>query len=317
MKTYFFLGKGGVGKTTIAASFGVGISIEKRSVLVVSLDPAHNLGDAFNLPLSNKIKKISDNLSAVEVDIEKMIKEYLNELAYKMKNTYRYLTTFNLDRYFDILRHSPGIEEYAVLEAIKRFIRLKEFDTIVFDTPPTGITIRVFAMPKLSLLWTDRLIKMRRRILDRRKMVENVKGRFEAKIEEETVVLTSDEKEDDVMNELVRYRSEMEELRNFFSSEDTIVDVVTMPEELALFETKRISESLSEFKIKLRTIFLNKVIQCKKPPEGIKGKIKEQEEVLKKMGEEFRGTQIKEIPLLEHSPRGTEELKELYNNYLT
>ena len=316
MKTYFFLGKGGVGKTTLAASFGIGSSLEDKNVLVVSLDPAHNLGDAFSFTLSNKIKKISDNLSAVEVDIEKMIKEYLNELAYKMKNTYRYLTTLNLDRYFDILRHSPGIEEYAVLEAIKRFIKLKEFDTIVFDTPPTGITIRVFAMPKLSLLWTDRLIKMRRKILDRRRMVENVKGKFEAQIEDETVVLTSDEKEDNIMQELIRYRSEMEDLRNFFSSDETTVNVVTMPEELALFETKRISESLSEFKIKLRTIFLNKVIYCKEAPEGIKGKIEEQEEVLKKMREEFKGVEIKEIPLLEHSPRGIEELEELYNNYL-
>lgn len=316
MKTYFFLGKGGVGKTTIAASFGVGTSMENGNTLVVSLDPAHNLGDAFNFTLSNKIKKITNNLFAVEVDIEKMVKEYLNELAYKMKNTYRYLTTFNLDRYFDILRHSPGIEEYAVLEAIKRFIQLKDFDTIVFDTPPTGITIRVFAMPKLSLLWTERLIKMRKRILDRRKMVENVKGKFEARVEDETITLSSDEKEDDVMQELVKYRKEMEELRNFFSSENTMVKVVTMPEELALFETKRIYGSLSEFKIKLRTILLNKVIQCKEPPEGIRGKIREQEEVLKKMREEFEKIEIKEIPLLDHSPRGIEELKEVYNNYL-
>lgn len=318
MEIYFFLGKGGVGKTTISASFATGASIynKNKKVLIASLDPAHNLGDAFDIELSNKIKKLSDNLFAVEVDLEKMIKEYLEDLSRNLKNTYRYLTSFNLDRYFDILRYSPGIEEYAVLEAIKKFVESKEYDILVFDTPPTGITTRVLALPKLTLHWSKRLMSIRRKILDRRKMVENVKGKVEATLEDEVITLTSDEKEDQIMIELVKYSKEMEKIMNIFSSDLTSINVVTMPEDLALFETKRIIETLSEFGIKVKNIYLNKYLICDNPPEVIKGKIEEQDRVIIRMKDEIKNINIKEIPLLSKSPRGIEELSKFYDNYI-
>ncbi len=318
MEIYFFLGKGGVGKTTISASFATGKSkYEKnKNVLVASLDPAHNLGDAFDIELSNKIKKLTDNLFAVEVDLEKMIKEYLEDLSRNLKNTYRYLTSFNLDRYFDILRYSPGIEEYAVLESIKKFVESKEYDVLVFDTPPTGITTRVLALPKLTLLWSNRLMSIRRKILDRRKMVENVKGKVEAVLDGEVMTLTSDEKEDQIMIELIKYEKEMTNLMNLFSSENTNINLVTMPEDLALFETKRIIEGLSEFNIRVRNIYLNKYLICENPPEVIKGKIEEQDRVIEKMKIEIKDIKIREIPLLSKSPRGIEELLKFYDNYI-
>lgn len=318
MDIYFFLGKGGVGKTTISASYATGVSIynKDKKVLIASLDPAHNLGDAFDIELTNKIKKLTDNLFAVEVDLEKMIKEYLEDLSRNLKNTYRYLTSLNLDRYFDILRYSPGIEEYAVLEAIKKFVESEEYDILIFDTPPTGITTRVLALPKLTLLWSKRLMGIRRKILDRRKMIENVKGKIEANLENEVITLTSDEKEDQIMIELVKYSKEMEKIMNIFSSDLTSINVVTMPEDLALFETKRIIEALSEFGIKVKNIFLNKYLICDNPPEVIKGKIEEQDRVILKMKNEIKNIKIKEIPLLSKSPRGIEELSKFYDNYI-
>lgn len=319
MDIYFFLGKGGVGKTTISASFSVGISNynKNKKFLIASLDPAHNLGDAFDIELSNKIKKITDNLFATEVDLEKMIKEYLNDLATNLKNTYRYLSSFNLDRYFDILRYSPGIEEYAVLESIKKFLNSENYDGLIFDTPPTGITTRVLALPRLTLLWSKRLMNIRKRILDRRKMVENVKGKSEALLEDEVITLTSDEKNDQIMIELVKYSKEMEELMRIFQSDATKINIVTMPEDLALFETKRIIESLNNFNIKVNNIYLNKYLICENPPEVIKGKISEQDRVIGRMKEEIKNINIKDIPLLSQSPRGIEELLKFYDNYLS
>ncbi|MCX8095051.1 MAG: ArsA family ATPase [Caldisericia bacterium] len=318
MEIYFFLGKGGVGKTTISASFATGISVynKDKKILIASLDPAHNLGDAFDIELSNKVRKLTENLFAVEVDLDKMIKEYLEDLSRNLKNTYRYLTSFNLDRYFDILRYSPGIEEYAVLEAIKKYVECHEYDILVFDTPPTGITTRVLALPKLTLLWSKRLMGIRRKILDRRKMVENVKGKIEAKLDDEVINLTSDEREDQIMIELVKYSNEMENMMNLFSGNSTSINIVTMPEDLALFETKRIIEALSEFGIKIKNIYLNKYLICENPPEVIKGKIEEQDSVIKKMEDEIKNIKIKQIPLLSKSPRGIEELIKFYDNYI-
>lgn len=316
MKTYFFLGKGGVGKTTASAAWSVGLAHNGLRTLVASIDPAHNLGDAFAIRLGDRIMRVCDNLDAVEVNIEEMIGAYLDELSVKMKHTYSYMSAMNIDGYFDILKDSPGIEEYATMEAIKKFVALREYDVVVFDTPPTGMTIRVLAMPRVSLLWTEQLIKMRKRILSTRGMVENVQGKFETQVDGEKVVLSSSEKEDPIMQELVSYREELQALKDMFSSDQSYVDIVTMAEDLALSETKRIIESLGKFKIRVRTIYLNKFFAMANPPEEIKGKMEEQERVVRRMKAEISGIEVKDIPLLRKSPRGIDELLDVYSKYL-
>lgn len=316
MQTFFFLGKGGVGKTTLSAAFASGISNEGKSTLVVSLDPAHNLGDALAEEIPCKIKHLSKTLDAIEVDVDRMILEYLNELSAKLKHTYRYLSVMNLDRYFDILKNSPGIEEYATMEAIKKFIAIKDYDAVVFDTPPTGMTIRVLAMPKISLIWTANLVSMRRKILSRRKMIENVRGKFEAEIEGEVLELTSEERNDPIMQELLIYKKETKALNELFSSDKTFVNIVTMAEDLAYFETRRIHESLTEFKIHLRKIYLNKFLRIENPPPEISGKIKEQERVTEMMKDHFKDIEIREVPMLRESPRGIPQLLDLYEKFI-
>ena len=316
MKTYFFLGKGGVGKTTASAAWSVGLAHSGMKTLVASIDPAHNLGDAFAIRLGDRITHVGDNLDAVEVNIEDMIRAYLDELSVKMKHTYSYMSAMNIDGYFDILKNSPGIEEYATMEAIKKFVALTEYGVVVFDTPPTGMTIRVLAMPRVSLLWTEQLIKMRKRILATRGMVENVQGKFEAEVDGEKVVLSSSEKEDPIMQELVSYREELQALKDMFSSDQSYVDIVTMAEDLALSETKRIIESLGKFKIRVRAIYLNKFFAMANPPEEIQGKMEEQERVVGRMKAEIRGIEVKNIPLLRKSPRGINELLDVYSKYL-
>ncbi len=315
MQTYFFIGKGGVGKTTISASYAGGLADEGYKTLIISIDPAHNLGDALNKDVFGKVVNVDKNLDATEVDIDKMIINYLDEMSKKMKNTYKYLSVLNIDRYFDILKNSPGIEEYVTLEAIKKFINT-DYSCIVFDTPPTGITLRVFAMPRISTVWTNSLIQMRRKILSRRAMVENVKGPIEDEINGEIVKIPSKEDEDPVMQELFAYKKDMVNLMEMFSSSDNFVSVVTMAEELAFAETKRIRDTLRENNIKLRRIYLNKYLYIENPPEQLLGKIEEQKRVVEKMRSEFTGVEVKDLPLLSESPRGVKQLKEIYKKYI-
>jgi len=316
MQTYFFIGKGGVGKTTVSASFAVGLASKGVKTLIVSLDPAHNLGDALNENVFGRIVKVSDNLDATEVDIDRLIADYLNEMAKKMKNTYRYLSVLNIDRYFDILKNSPGIEEYATLEAIRNFLST-DYAAIVFDTPPTGITLRVFSMPRISVVWTNSLIDMRRRILSKRSMVENVKGPIEDTVDGVTVKVPSKEDEDPVMQELFNYKKDMISLMERFSSPENFVSVVTMAEDLAFAESKRIRDALRENNIKLRRIYLNKFLDIENPPKELLGKIEEQKRVINEMKKEFTEVEIKEIPLLTQSPKGVKALLEVYEKYIS
>ena len=112
----FYLGKGGVGKSTISALSSLKIAKDKK-VLLVSMDPAHNLSDIFEIEFSDKPHKVDRNLEVIEINIEKYIKKYLNDIEMQVSKNYSYLTSFNLDEYFKMIRYSPGIEEYALITA--------------------------------------------------------------------------------------------------------------------------------------------------------------------------------------------------------
>jgi arsenite-transporting ATPase len=88
-------------------------------VLIASLDPAHNLGDVLGAELSGEPSKVEDNLYAMEVDLAAWVQIYLQESRNELAATYSYNLTLNLDSFFDIMKYSPGTEEYAVLWAIE------------------------------------------------------------------------------------------------------------------------------------------------------------------------------------------------------
>ena len=312
-RTVFVIGKGGVGKTTTSAALSVALAKRGYKTLIVSLDPAHNLGDVFMEKLNDKPKKLSENLYASELDMEKLIKGYLKHLENNLKNMYRYLTVINLEKYFEVLSFSPGIEEYATLEAIRNILlEGEEWDVIVFDTPPTGLTLRVLALPRISLIWADKLIEIRRKILERRRMVAKVHGEQKFVLEGQEFTLPKEEEEDPVMKELKKYREEVKFVEDVITDpEKTSVVAVMNPEMLPLYETQRAYESLKKFKVPFNMIVVNKVITVEREIPEIKVKLEAQERVLKEIEREFRGVETVKVPMFPEEPRGLEWLEKL------
>ncbi|HDZ36189.1 MAG TPA: ArsA family ATPase [Thermococcus sp.] len=312
-RVVFFIGKGGVGKTTSSAAAAIPLAEKGYKTLIVSLDPAHNLGDVLMEKLSDKPKKIAENLYAAELNMEKLINAYLKRLEESMKHTYRYLTVINLEKYFEVLSFSPGIEEYATLEAIREILTNgDEWDIIVFDTPPTGLTLRVLALPKISLIWTDKLIEIRRAILDRRAAIANIHGEQEFTVEGEKFKLPTREEEDAVMKELKAYREEVAFVESVLTDpEKTSVVAVMNPEMLPLYETERAYESLRKFKVPFNMIIMNKVLELKAEVPELAAKIKAQERVLDEVSRRFKGIEIVKVPTLPEEPRGLESLRTL------
>src|SRR4030042_5080071 len=140
-KIHFFLGKGGVGKSTLAVLSAVYLSdICRKKVLLVSLDPAHNLSDIFEIKFRDRVTAVNERLFIKEIDEKKRIKVYLKEMESHLARTYSYQSAFNLQGYFKIIRHSPGIEEYSLLAAFKTIIAdYMKMDYILFDMPPTAL----------------------------------------------------------------------------------------------------------------------------------------------------------------------------------
>ena len=312
-RTVFVIGKGGVGKTTTSAALSVALAKRGYKTLIVSLDPAHNLGDVFMEKLSDRPKKLMENLHASELDMEKLIKGYLKHLENNLRNMYRYLTVINLEKYFEVLSYSPGIEEYATLEAIRNILLEGEkWDVIVFDTPPTGLTLRVLALPGISLIWADKLMEIRRKILDRRRMVAKIQGDQKFVVDGQEFVLPKDEEEDPVMKELKKYREEVKFVEDVVTDpKRTSVVAVMNPEMLPLYETQRAYESLKKFRVPFNMIVVNKVIEVSREIPEIKVKLEAQERVLGEVERQFKGVEVVKVPMFPEEPRGLEWLEKL------
>ncbi len=314
---YFFMGKGGVGKTTMAATYALMAAESGRKVLIVSLDPAHNLGDVLKVELSEKHRKVADNLWASEIDFDKMVRDYMRSLSDRVKEIYGYLRIFNLEGYVDTLRYSPGVEEHATLEKIKEIIERNErkwgYDLIVFDTPPTGLTVRIMALPKITSIWIDRLIKLRLAILGRRKTLERVTGRKPSVViggKEYSVATEPDE--DPVYRELISMRDEVEWLRKALTNESvTTVVMVVNPEVLPVLEARRACEFLRSIEVPIKFLIVNKVIKLRNVPEELAERMREQDKALKLINECFNGLKRFEVPYLPWEPRGIDKLSKL------
>ena len=258
MKILFFTGKGGVGKSTMAAASAWQLS-QKFRVLIVSLDPAHNLGDIFGVTVKGDKMKFSDTLFLSEVNLRKLSKEYLQREINVLSGTYKYLTALNLDNYFSVLKYSPGIEEYALLTSIEKTVRDEtDFDYVIFDTPPTGLTLRFLALPKVTLTWIDRLVKIRREILEKRYTIHRIRGTLSS----EETILDYREEDDNIMKRLSELNQNYTYLDSILRGNDCRVAVVFNPDILSLRESERLIEGLNDLGLPLRLFINNKVTEA-------------------------------------------------------
>ncbi len=251
--TAFFLGKGGVGKTTLSSAFALSLSRAGKKVLIASLDPAHNLGDILGTKLSGEPKSIESDLDALEVDLGFWVTKYLDESRAQMKANYSYNTTFNLDSFFNIMKYSPGTEEYAVLWAIEDIhCRLGPlYDVVVFDTPPTALSLRFLALPTISGLWVKELSQLREKILSKRQTV--------ARINPESPIAAScvDKDDDKVYGQLKNVNLRLRGLEHLFAKE-SFISVIVNPDQLSVDEALRIQEELGKLDIPISAICVNK-----------------------------------------------------------
>ncbi len=257
MRILFFTGKGGVGKSTMAAAAAWQLS-QKVRVLIVSLDPAHSLGDIFGVTLKNSKSRFTDTLHRKEINLHKLSKEYLQREINVLSSTYRYLQTLNLDRYFSVLKYSPGIEEYALLTGIEETIRDEgNFDYIIFDTPPTGLTLRFLALPRVTITWIDRLIQIRQKILEKRYTIHRIRG----VLSKEETLLSYNEGDDDVLKRLRTLKDNYQALNTILQGENCSIVLVFNPDILSLKESQRLIEGLEDLELPLRLLIDNKLTE--------------------------------------------------------
>lgn len=240
LKWIFVGGKGGVGKTTTSCSIAVQLAKRRESVLLLSTDPAHNTSDAFNQKFTNKPTLVNnfENLYCMEIDTS-----FNENTEFKLNSKKDIFQNI----FPDLLQSFPGVDEALCFAELMESIRNMKYSVIVFDTAPTGHTLRLLAFPELLKKALGYLLTMQ----DKLKGTLNV---FKT--------LTNNELEFEHLYDKISGLNNMAcSIQDTFQdpSKTTFV-CVCIPEFLSVYETERLIQELTKKSIACYNIVVNQVL---------------------------------------------------------
>jgi len=303
MRILLFSGKGGVGKTSLAAATGVQLARLGYRTLVMSVDPAHSLADSFDLETSLFHEKtgdpysISDNLSIHEVNIQREIKRHWREISAYVISVLR--TTGISDVEAEELAILPGMEELSAMMWVNQFRREQRYDVIVLDCAPTAESMRFVSMPTTLDWYMKHIFPFQRTVL---KAVRPLANRVSP------VELPTDNYFANIQDLFGKLEGIDELLEN---PRTTSVRLVTNPEKMVLRETQRAFVYFSLHGLTVDGIIVNRVL-----PEAITDTFftewrQSQRRILDEIEAYFAPVAVKHVPLFTHEVLGAERLHEL------
>ncbi len=174
----FLGGKGGVGKTTLASALALEASARGSRTLLVSTDPAHSTGDILGVELGPEPRPVVAGCWAMEIDPALEAELYIDAVKKRVAESTAPRLLGEVERQIDAARVSPGAEEAAVFDRFCRIIDEDDarYDQIIFDTAPTGQTLRLLSLPELMSVWISGLISRRRKVNALGRMWRHVAG---------------------------------------------------------------------------------------------------------------------------------------------
>ena len=273
-KFIFFSGKGGVGKTSMACTTGVYYADQGKRTLIVTTDPAANLSDVFEQEIGHKVTKIEniENLYAMEIDPDKATKEYKERSLAPMRD----LFDEEMLKIAEEQLSGPCTEEMASFDKFVDFMEEEEYDVIIFDTAPTGHTIRLLELP---VDWS-------------RHIEESSKGSGQTCMGPVALIQESKKKYDDAV----------EKLRN---PQYTDFVFVMQPEQTSVDETIRSSNELKEIGVNTTRIIINGFIpEAEAVNPFFRSRYEMQQEYLEKARNIFKGMPIQTMELFDAELKG-------------
>ncbi|WP_346797907.1 ArsA family ATPase [Halomonas sp. Bachu 37] len=313
-------GKGGVGKTTVAASLGVLAAGRGKRVLVVSTDPAHSLGDVFDRDLDDTPRRLLPNLDAMEIDPDIEVDAHLARVTKQMRRYAAPDMMEELERQMRLTRQSPGTQEAALLERLARLMIDDEapYDLLIFDTAPTGHTLRLLTLPEAMAAWTDGLLAHNRKSAELGKVLAHLtpkRGRDVASPfddPQQDPLDDLDERTRDVAQTLIdRRRLFHQARRRIENREECSFLFVMTPERLPILETDRAVRSLEEVNIPIAGTLVNRVIPEEADGEFLRARREQEATYLDRIDTLFARLPRPRLPWLPTDVQGLEVLEEL------
>jgi arsenite-transporting ATPase len=303
MRILLFSGKGGVGKTSLAAATGLELSHLGYRTLVMSVDPAHSLADAFDIETELFHGKtgdpypINERLAIHEVNIQKEIKRHWKEISAYVVSVLR--TTGISDVEAEELAILPGMEELSALMYVNQFRREQRYDVIVLDCAPTAESMRFVSMPTTLEWYMKHIFSFQRGLLKAVRPIANRVAPFE---------LPSDNYFDNIQNLFGRLEGIDELLED---PQITSVRLVTNPERMVLRETQRAFVYFTLHGLAVDGILVNRVLPLAVTDAYFEEWRASQNRILEEIDAYFAPVPVKRIPLFTHEVLGRERLEEL------
>jgi len=273
MRVIIYTGKGGVGKTSVAAATAMRSASLGHRTVVVSTDAAHSLSDSLETPLSGRVQPICENLDGIEVDIQL-------ELETRWREIQAYFSDFLASQGMDGITAKemavfPGMELMSALFYVEEFHKSGEYDVVVMDTAPTADTLRLLAFPDIANWYFDHLFHMVRNIL---KIARATVGK----------IVSTPLPSDRFLEDLENLRERLRYVRDLLTDpEVTSVRLVVNPEKMVITATQRAYTYLCMYGYTVESIVLNRVIPDDVRDPFFKEKLREQAEHLKTIDEMF------------------------------
>ncbi|KUI74323.1 ATPase get3 [Cytospora mali] len=303
LRWIFVGGKGGVGKTTTSCSLAIQLAKVRRSVLLISTDPAHNLSDAFSQKFGKEARLIDGftNLSAMEIDPNGSIQDLLagqGEEADPAGAGAGGMGGMMQDLAFAI----PGIDEAMSFAEVLKQVKSLSYETIIFDTAPTGHTLRFLQFPSVL---EKALAKISQLSSQYGPLLNGFLG-------SQGGALPNGQNLGEMMEKLESLRATISEVNAQFKDENLTTFVcVCIPEFLSLYETERMIQELATYGIDTHSIVVNQLLfprdgsDC----EQCNARRKMQKKYLDQIEELYDEFNVVKMPLLVEEVRGKEKLE--------
>ncbi|EFW93582.1 arsenical pump-driving ATPase [Haladaptatus paucihalophilus DX253] len=249
-KFVFFGGKGGVGKTTVSSAYSLKCARSGLRTLVVSTDPAHSTSDVFDQQFDDDPRSVDgiENLWAMEIDPETEVENHLMEIKRSLGDHVSAGLVNAIDRQVEMAHQTPGAHESALFDRFIDVMRNSDdYDRVVFDTSPTGGTLRLLSLPEFLEGWIDRLLHKRRRSIDLFEKAA-IGDREPRRVAEGDPIIAR-----------LQERKESFEFAGEVLRNDAAFFLVLNPDELSIRETGRAVEELTESGLPVSGLVINKV----------------------------------------------------------
>jgi arsenite-transporting ATPase len=301
-----FGGKGGLGKTTFSAATAWWLARRGNKVLVFSVDPQASLSDIFQQDIFGKGPvQIVDNLWAQEIDADRRIKDYQDEIRQKILDMYSLdKVPDEIEEYIEAASSEPAMEESAIFDSVVDIVVQGDYDYYIYDLVPLGHALYYLSMAKVYDEWIGKITHLREEMREYEEVAARI--RRDKQVDEDLI-----------LGELQDIRKRINAASRILTDrEKTAFFFVVVPEEMILIDTRKAAEMFARFDVPIGGYVVNRVVPEELErgdgvPAYLKNRIQAQRRQLGEIDRQFGREVLARVPELERDVTGLEMIEQL------